>query len=92
MGPSVTGLSVQAARLAESAHEIARVPTPDTSPSIASATPDARPSAPALEIAGPPLVMHELVDQRAAVAAYRANVSVLRTSDEVTQSLLDALR
>lgn len=93
VGASLSGLDFQRARLSASSHNVANVVTEDFQPirAVASAGPDGGVRTQIVELPGPPTVMHELVDQKAAVAAYQANVSVLKTADEMTQSLLDAV-
>lgn len=94
VGASVSGLDFQRARHSVSANNVANIATEDFQPTqaIAVAKPDGGVGTQIIELDGPPTVMHEVVSQKAAVAAYRANAAVLKTSDEMTQSMLDALR
>ena len=93
VGASMSGLDFQRARQSVSANNLANIATEDFKPTqaIAVAKPDGGVGTQIIELQGPPTVAHEVLSQKAAIAAYRANVAVLKTSDEITQSMLDAL-
>ena len=90
-GIAASGLAFQRTRLDASASNIAGALAEDHVPIEvrAQTLPSGGVESELVELEGPPSPIREFVNLRSAVAAYRANLAVFATADEMAGSLLD---